>query len=258
MISLDSIASEYSTNLKGFRKNIIREYLQYKILYHIFNSPFSHKLSFIGGTALRIAYDNQRFSEDLDFDNFGLTIEEFKELALFLCQKLSKEGYEVEHNVTKKGAFRTDIKFKNIYQFYGVAIMETEKLLIQVDTAPHNFLYMPKKQIINKFDVYTEILVTPPDILLSQKIRALLERPRTLGRDIFDIIFLSSKTKPNYDYLREKLVINNSEELKTKLREFIDTKDMATLKKDLMYMIFNEADLNKLSVFKENLEKLDF
>ncbi len=258
MLSLDSIVKNYPENLRAFKKNIIREYLQYKILYHIFNSPFSNKLSFIGGTALRIAYDNQRFSEDLDFDNFGLSITDFESLIDFVQKKLTQEGFDIEFKVTNKGAFRADIKFKSILEFYGIAVMETEKLLIQVDTAPHNFVYQAQEHILNKFDVFSIILTTPPDILLSQKIRAFFERKRTLGRDIFDIIFLSSKTKPNYDYLKDKLNIDNSKDLKSRISKFVSTLDIKTLKQDLRYMLFNENSVNQIDTFVEHIDKLNF
>ena len=69
MLSLQEIEKYYPEKLKKFKRNILREYLQYKILQIIFNSEYANKLSFLGGTALKIIYDNSRFSEDLDFDN---------------------------------------------------------------------------------------------------------------------------------------------------------------------------------------------
>ena len=66
MLELDQIISFYPEKLRIFKKNILREYLQYKILEIIFNSPFANKVVFMGGTALRIFYDNARFSEDLN------------------------------------------------------------------------------------------------------------------------------------------------------------------------------------------------
>jgi predicted nucleotidyltransferase component of viral defense system len=40
---------------------------------NVFESKFASKLVFIGGIYLRIVHQNQRFSEDIDFDNFGLS-----------------------------------------------------------------------------------------------------------------------------------------------------------------------------------------
>lgn len=67
----------YPENLKPFRKNILREYLRFKILEIIFYSKQADKLSFIGGTALSIIYGNSRFSEDLDFDKMMKDVKPF-------------------------------------------------------------------------------------------------------------------------------------------------------------------------------------
>jgi predicted nucleotidyltransferase component of viral defense system len=80
MISLSQIEQYYPQQLRQFKRNILREYLQYKILEIIFNSRLASKLSFLGGTALRVVHDNTRFSEDLDFDNFKLSEKEFAQL----------------------------------------------------------------------------------------------------------------------------------------------------------------------------------
>lgn len=248
MINIQDLAKEYPANLASKSRAILREYLQYKMLNIIFNSKFMDKLSFIGGTALRIAHNNQRFSEDLDFDNFNLSINDFEELISTISNKLGQEGYKIEYNISDKGAFRGNIKFLNLLDDLDLAIASTEKLLIQIDTAPHNFDYKPDLKLIQKFDVFTKIKVTPIDIIFSQKIRALFERNRVLGRDLYDIIFLSSRTKPNYPYLKAKLNIENSTQLHQKLSMFLENINIKDLQKDIENFIFNETDSNKLSL----------
>ena len=48
---------------------IIREEYEMTILNRLFNSRLGKKLIFRGGTALRLAYNSPRFSDDLDFSN---------------------------------------------------------------------------------------------------------------------------------------------------------------------------------------------
>lgn len=189
MLSLDQIEQYYPENLRAFKKNILREYLQYKILEIIFNSKLAPKLSFLGGTALRIIYANTRFSEDLDFDNFGLSEPDFSALATEVKKELEKEGYKTEIKNVFKGAYRCYIKMPKILFDNRISGLEEEKILIQIDTAPHNFDYKPDKKILNKFDIFTEISITPLDMLLSQKIYAAFNRKRAKGRDFFDIVF---------------------------------------------------------------------
>jgi len=95
MISLKNIEKYYPDNEKIFKRSILKEYLQYKISEIIFNSEYSEKLIFLGGTAIRIVYNN-RFSEDLDFDNLGLSEDDFTKLANKIKKGLELQGYEVE------------------------------------------------------------------------------------------------------------------------------------------------------------------
>ncbi|MDD5441729.1 MAG: nucleotidyl transferase AbiEii/AbiGii toxin family protein, partial [Candidatus Omnitrophica bacterium] len=78
MLDISQIESFYPDYLRPFKKNILREYVQYKILNLIFQSKFGNSLVFMGGTAIHILYGNTRFSEDLDFDSFGLKQSQFK------------------------------------------------------------------------------------------------------------------------------------------------------------------------------------
>src|SRR3989339_1701794 len=114
MLSLINIEKYYPENERFFKRNIFREYLQYKILEVIFNSKMANKLAFLGGTALRIAYGNTRFSEDLDFDNFGLTEKQFETLVGEVKKALELQGYEVETRNVFKGAYRSYIKIPKV------------------------------------------------------------------------------------------------------------------------------------------------
>ncbi len=49
------------------RPAIVKELLHYDILLALSRSELSHDLVFQGGTALRLCYGGQRYSEDLDF-----------------------------------------------------------------------------------------------------------------------------------------------------------------------------------------------
>lgn len=255
MFNLEQIEQYYPENLRIFKKNILREYLQYKILEIIFNSKLSNKLSFMGGTALRIIHDNHRFSEDLDFDNFGLTKKDFVFLTEEIRNKLIKEGYSPEIRNVFKGAFRCYIKIPHILFDNQVSDLLGEKIMIQIDTASHNFSYISDKKILNKFEIFTQIFVTPLDILLSQKIYAILNRKRAKGRDFFDMIFLLPKTKPNYDYLFEKISIRNNADVKEKLLLYTEKFDFDALVKDVKPFLFNSLSSKRVKMFREYIRQ---
>jgi predicted nucleotidyltransferase component of viral defense system len=255
MLSLQEIEKYYPENLKEFKRNLLREYLQYKILQIIFNSKYASKLSFLGGTALRIVHNNSRFSEDLDFDNFGLSEKEFGEISLLVKKQLELEGYDVEVRNVCKGAYRCYVKIPKLLFDSGLSGYEQEKILIQLDTAPHGFKYEPYKIILNKFDVFTEINVTPLEIILAQKIFAIFNRKALKGRDFFDTVFLFSKTQPNYAYLGLKLDIKDGQQLRSKLLTLdkINYKEMAS---DVEPFLFSADDAKKITLFMDYIKSL--
>ena len=81
MLDFRQIESFYPEHLRPFKKNLLREYLQYKILEAIFESPLADKLTFMGGTCIHIVHGSPRFSEDLDFDNPGIGRHDFEALS---------------------------------------------------------------------------------------------------------------------------------------------------------------------------------
>lgn len=256
MLDLNNIKSFYPENLHKFDKLLLKEYLQYKILQIIFNSKEATSLCFIGGTALRMVYEGIRFSEDLDFDNFGLKEEHFDGLISTVKKSLELEGYEVEFRNVFKGAYRCYLRFPKLLYNLGLSGHEEEKVLIQIDTMSQSFKYKPENVLINKFDVFTKINVAPSDILLSQKICAIFGRKTQKGRDFYDTVFLFSKTNPNFDYLDNKLGVGNIKELKVKLLKLSKHLDFKQLSKDVEPFLFNEEDTKRVAMFYEFIYKL--
>ena len=251
MLSLKEIQKYYPENLHFFKNFMLREYLQHKILEIIFESKYADRLSFLGGTCLRIVHNNTRFSEDLDFDNSNLSKSDFDKLAIIIEKQLLRQGYKVEIKNVFAGAFHCYVRFPNLLFNEQISGHKEEKILIQLDTEPHNFEYQKEKFIINKFDVFTSINTTPIDILLAQKFYALINRKRKKGRDFFDIIFLLKNTQANYDYLNEKLKINNKIALKERLLQEISKIDLYEMSKDVQAFLFEPDDVKQIILFKE-------
>ena len=102
MLTLQQLKTFYTPKEASFDRSILREYLQYHILEIIFNSPFGKNLCFLGGTCLRIIYGGNRFSEDLDFDNFSLNKIDFENLNKLIQKNLQLKGFPTEiRNVYK-------------------------------------------------------------------------------------------------------------------------------------------------------------
>lgn len=259
MLTLREIEPFYPKSLHRFPRFLLREYLQYKILEIIFESKYATHLCFLGGTCLRIVHGNNRFSEDLDFDNLDLNENDFQGIATEIEKQLVREGYEVELKTVMKGAWHCHIKFPGLLFEEGLSGHKEEKILIQLDTEPQYFEYEPKRHILNKFDVFTTILTTPLPLLMAQKIYAIINRKRNKGRDFFDLVYLMSRNvQPNYSYLDAKLSISSADALKKEILDKCDQLDMEEMANDVRPFLFDNSDAKKVLRFTDLINQYPF
>lgn len=251
MLSLENILSYYPPQLHHFQQFIFKEYLQYLILKIIFSSKHASKLAFLWGTNLRIIHENMRFSEGLDFDNFWLTVDDFDELSRTIKIGLESQWFEAEIKNVYIWAYRCSVRIPNVLKSLGFSSLDTEKILIQIDAAPHDFLYKPERVILNKFWWFFSINTTPLDIIASQKIYAIFNRKRTKWRDFFDLIFILWKTLPNQDYLKQKLWFSDLKETKEALLKFWKSLDFVALAHDVESFLFEKDGINSVLLFSE-------
>ncbi len=254
MLSLKEIKKFYP-HWPGRERSILREYLQYKILDVIFKSRWGRKLVFVGGTAIRICYAGNRFSEDLDFDNFGLKKEEFAKMTELIKRELEAEGYQVEYRNVYKGAYHSYFKFKEILYSPGLSSLKGEKIMIEIDTVQEEAGYQPKIFVLSKFDVARTIRVAPASIILDKKVGAILGRRTAKGRDFYDVVFLKGETDFDYDYLKRKWGIDSSPELKRGLFQKIKGLDFKKLARDVEPFLINPQEKSRVEHFKEYINQ---
>ena len=257
MLDFQQIKDQYPENLQRFERAILREYLQYKILQAVFDSNHASKLAFLGGTALRIIYGNNRFSEDIVLDNFGLSWPEFEQVIQKVKRFMELEGFEVEIRKVAKDAYRCCLKIPALLYEQGLSPLQGEKMLIQVDTTVQGYVYKPATILINKFDVFAEIRVTPLDILMSQKIYTAVNRKRPKGRDFYDITFLSSRTKPDMGFLNQKLGVDTAESLRKEISARITEYDFKNLSDDVSPFVVNQEDIKRVEKFREFWDQVE-
>jgi len=87
MISENEIV-RLATDLHIDRERIIREFYEMLMLNEIAQNSWSQWLVFKGGTALRLAYQSPRFSDDLDFGMIQPII--IDKLSQFISKTASK------------------------------------------------------------------------------------------------------------------------------------------------------------------------
>jgi len=193
-----------------------------------------------------------RFSEDIDFDNRGLSEEDFTELGEYIASALRHYGMEVEVRSVFKGAFHCYIRIPKILFDYGISGYEEEKILIQLDTVPQPISYDAIPYILSGFGIRDAILVTPKEVLLAQKITTAYGRKRLKGRDFYDIQFLASwGVEPYYPYLKKTLGIANQAELRSFMREKNKHIDFDALARDVEPFLFRAEDVRLVREFAQ-------
>jgi len=255
MLDIEQIQSFYPEHIRPFKKNLLREYLQYKILEAIFESPLAEKLTFMGGTCIHIIHGSPRFSEDLDFDNPDIDRHDFETLSQRVKRALELQGFTVELKNTYQNAFRASLRFPGLLQVEGISGHRDEKLLIQIDTEPQGVRYQQDKFILNKFDVFSRINIVPEDTLLAQKILCIFTRSRPMGRDFFDVVFLLAKSEVDFDYLDRKISIRNKNELRDKLLRRCKQLDFSRLTKDLEPFVYSKKELQRILMFRDFIQQ---
>lgn len=251
MLTIDQLTGYFPLSLRQRNpRGMIVEYLQYELLDSLFKNSAAAALSFIGGTAIRILYNSYRFSEDLDFDNFGLSFAQFEELLRTTCRDMEYKGFLIEYRIVEKGTYHCYIRFPKILHKSGLAPDEGRKILIRIDSEEKKKLYEPEKVFLNKFAIYRQILAAPAGILMAQKMMTILYRKREKGRDVYDVSFLMGFATPDFAYIKKFLEMDQTEFLR-RFDERIGELDMNFLARDVEPFLFEPEDQHRVSTFRD-------
>lgn len=201
-----ALAGRYARERRVPVATIIKEILHYEILFALNQSGAAAKLTFQGGTALRLCYQGTRYSEDLDF--VGGSDFDPAEMAPFaeLLQREIGEAYGLQVDIIAP-------KAKDDGAQDGIAVARW-RARIQVPQADPS---LPQRQVINievasvpahRRDLmpvaanyehlpapHRQMLVVAEPLaeILADKLVALGARPFMKARDIWDIKFLTDK-----------------------------------------------------------------
>ena len=150
MIDLEQIKGYFPTELNvntTFQKYMVKEYIQLMILDFLSTSPYVQKITFIGGTNLRLIKGIDRFSEDLDFDCKNLSREDFTKMTDEMLTFLRRSGLRAEtrdKDSSKLTAFRRNFYFPELLFELGLSGYREERFLIKVESQDQAFAYQPK------------------------------------------------------------------------------------------------------------------
>ena len=255
MIDIEYIRSFFPPAIaheSRFDRYMLKEYLQLLILDYLTTTPYLGKITFIGGTNLRLIQGIDRFSEDLDFDCKDLSEAEFMAMTDSVVQYLRQNNVEVETRDKpnpRLTAFRRNLYFPQMLFNLGLTGHRDERLLLKIEAQDQGVPYQPVVANINRMGFFFGVQVPPVDVLCAMKFATILTRQK--GRDFYDAIFLLSKTKPNLDFLQMSVGISSLEGLKTALTERLKEVDLNHKKRDFMHLLFNEANAERILQFHE-------
>lgn len=255
MIELDYIKNFYPPYIsenKNLQKYMLKEYILLLILDYLITTPFVKKITFIGGTNLRLTKGIDRFSEDLDFDCKELSGQEFIKMTDGIALFLRRYGFNIEVRDKfneKLKAFRRSIYFPQFLFELGLSGYRQERFLIKIETQDQKINY-PKKMATVKGCGFYFLFPAPTDaVLCSMKITALLSRQK--GRDFYDVMFLLQQTQPDFTFLSASVGVNNMQQLKIQLLKISQMVNLLHKAKDFEHLVFNANNLNKILHFKE-------
>ena len=268
---LEQMLSKYKTDNVEEKKNALKEIVQEVALCGLSRAGFFKNVAFYGGTALRIFYGLDRFSEDLDFsliepnENFELqkyfsSLE--KELSS-LGMHFSVEEKVKTHDSAIKSAFLKGNTKEHILSIYGTDLNinsnEVIKIKFEIDTNPpplatfeNKYRLLPSPYLVKLYDMPS---------LFAGKLHAVICRSwgnRIKGRDLYDYVFyLANNAAVNLPHLRARLedtgILTENDtfelnKLQTMLKERFATIDFELAKQDVLPFV---ADKSKLELWSK-------
>lgn len=220
---LDAMMKKYDPHTIYEKKNVMKEVMQEIVLCGLSRAGFFKKAAFYGGTALRIFYGLDRFSEDLDFSL--MVVDENFDIAPYfpiLQKEIAAFNLRVQLGVTDKAkssqmhsAFFKENTKEHLLLFYPEDVEATHvpaneiiKIKFEIDVNPP--LYATFERKYRLIPLPYEVNLYDEASLFAGKIHAVIGRSwrnRIKGRDLYDYVFyLSRNTEVNIRHLQARLI----------------------------------------------------
>ena len=263
----------------------LREIMQEVALAGLSRTDFFDKAAFYGGTALRIFYGLDRFSEDLDFSllqsdpdfslepYFNAILTEFESIGMKVSirEKEKKEQTNINSAFLKSETEWKELILEDIVKQAGIKTTNrTIKIKIEVDRKPPLGFTTEMKLLTRPFSFYVKCFDKPS--LFAGKMHALLFRKwknRVKGRDWYDLEWyikkgipldirhFTSRAKDTDDWTKETLAPDDVLDL---LREKCKAVAFEHVKEDVLPFIKDDKVLEIWSeqYFNDLADKLKF
>jgi hypothetical protein len=222
----DAIAQmlkRYDLSTQNKYRNALKEIIQEIVLFALWRAKFFEKAAFYGGTALRILYGLDRFSEDMDFSllqtdkNFSLS-----QYEASIKTELQSFGFEVsftekmkQHDTPIRSAFLKTNTMKHLLHIgmphmfgKGMHREEVMQIKFELDTDPPGHFQTEPRYLLSPLPF--SVLSFSLGDLFAGKMHALLFREwknRIKGRDWFDFVwFLQQRVPLHLKHLESRML----------------------------------------------------
>ncbi len=180
-------------------RNVVREYLQARILEAFQREGAMLALAFHGGTALRFLYHISRYSEDLDFAWERKDAPyNFRGYLRAVQQMLVAEGYTITLKVNdRKVVHSAFVRFRGLLHELRLSPHLDEVLAVKVEVDTNPPAGAGLEVTLVRRHATLRLQHHDKASLLAGKLHAILQRPYLKGRDVYDLLwFLSDPTWP--------------------------------------------------------------
>ena len=185
------LAIEKARQLKISVIQIVREEYEMILLARIFDSQLGKRLVFRGGTALRLAYNSPRFSDDLDFSQrLPISIEEFQKWGGEVA--VGNEYLELTETIQKHFTLFALFRIKD------PALPATISIKVEISTRKEQW-----KQDADYILISLQSEVTPLTVLAQVATLPRIEKEKLRIvpiriRDVFDLWYISQRLNKPY------------------------------------------------------------
>ena len=259
---------EYQPKTAEDYKQALREIMQQLALAGLARGGFFNKSAFYGGTALRIFYGLNRFSEDLDFSllqkntDFNLesylkTVEdEFLAQGMKVNIKIKNKSAEsdIESAFLKSETLWSELVLDAVVPQLGIRQNIGIKIKIEIDTHPPLGFETEEKLLLQPYSFYVKVIKI--EDLFAGKVHALLFRKwgkNVKGRDWYDMEWYIRKrislhldhflirAKDSGDWQKDTV---SEEEFRDLLTQRIDAVNFEIAKEDVIRFLAEPASVS--------------
>lgn len=275
----------YAPETRDDYVNALREILQELALLGLWRSKFFEHAAFYGGTALRVLYGLDRYSEDIDFSLLapdpGFSLGQYGESLL---REIGSFGFSVEfehreptQQTAIESAFLKAHTLKQLLvieadaeRFPGLHLGSALRIKLEVDTDPPGGFETESRYLLQPIPFAVRVYSLPD--LFAGKLHAILCRrwqTRVKGRDWYDLVWyvgrhpqvrlrhLGERMRQSGDY-RDEMPLTRGR-LMELLRQAVDQLDVGRAQDDVVRFVRDPRTIDVWSrdFFREVVQRIE-